>query len=63
LPDIPTLREKGWNVVVPKFRGLVFNNYLKRGMIEPYFLVGEGFEELIREQVGTFGGVMKKLGF
>ena len=88
LPDIPTLREKGWNVVVPKFRGLVvkkgtpdeivsylisrslkaiqtptFNNYLKRGMIEPYFLVGEGFEELIREQVGTFSAVLKELGF
>jgi putative tricarboxylic transport membrane protein len=88
LADVPTLREKGWNVVVPKFRGLVvkkgtpheivsylisrslkaiqtpiFNNYLTGNMIEPYFLVGEGFEELIREQVGTFGGVLKELGF
>lgn len=88
LPDVPTLREKGWNVVVPKFRGLVvkkgtpdeivsylisrslkaiqtpvFDNYLKRSMIEPYFLVGEGFGELIREQAETFGGVLKTLGF
>ncbi len=88
LPDIPTLPEKGWNVVVPKFRGLVvkkgtpdeivsylisrslkaiqtpvFDNYLKRSMIEPYFLVGEGFGELIREQAETFGGVLKTLGF
>jgi len=88
LPDVPTLQEKGWNVVVPKFRGLVvkkgtpeeivayvisrslkaiqtptFNNYLKRSMIEPYFLVGEGFEELIRQQVDQFGSVLKTLGF
>lgn len=88
LPDVPTLREKGWNVVVPKFRGLVvkkgtpdeivdylisrslkaiqtptFNNYLTRSMIEPYFLVGEGFEELIRLQVGQFSAVLKELGF
>lgn len=88
LPDVPTLQEKGWNVVVPKFRGLVvkkgtpdkivaylisrslkaiqtptFKNYLKRSLIEPYFLVGEGFEELIREQVDQFGTVLKTLGF
>lgn len=88
LPDVPTLQEKGWNVVVPKFRGLVvkkgtpeeivaylisrslkaiqtptFKNYLKRSLIEPYFLVGEGFEGLIRQQVDQFGTVLKTLGF
>ena len=28
LPDVPTMKEKGWDVVVPKFRGLV----VKRGV-------------------------------
>jgi hypothetical protein len=32
-------------------------------MIEPYFVVGEGFAELIREQEKTFGEVLKTLGF
>ena len=88
LPEVPTLKAKGWNVVVPKFRGLVvkkgtpqevvdylisrslmaiqtpgFKNYLSQSMIEPYFLVGESFEELIAEQEDTFGKVLKKLGF
>ena len=88
LPDVPTLKEKGWNVVVPKFRGLVvkkgtspeivnylisrsliaiqtptFKNYLKKSMIEPNFLVGEGFAELIQNQEQTFGQVLKDLGF
>ena len=88
LPDVPTLKEKGWDVVVPKFRGLVvkkgtpqeivdylisrslmaiqtplFKNYLKTSLIEPYFLVGEGFGELIQHQEQTFGKVLKELGF
>ena len=88
LPDVPTLKEKGWNVVVSKFRGLVvkkgtspeivnylvsrsliaiqtptFKNYLKKSMIEPNFLVGEGFAELIQNQEQTFGQVLKDLGF
>ncbi len=88
MPDVPTMKEKGWNVVVPKFRGLVvkkgtpdeivnylisrslmaiqtptFRNYLAKSMIEPYFLAGEGFAELIREQEKTFGQVLKTLGF
>jgi tripartite-type tricarboxylate transporter receptor subunit TctC len=88
LPDVPTMREKGWNVVVPKFRGLVvkkgvpdavkdyliakslaaiqqpvFKDYLKNSMIEPYFLVGQDFEELIAEQQVKFGEILKSLGF
>jgi putative tricarboxylic transport membrane protein len=88
LPDVPTMKEKGWNVVVPKFRGLVvkkgtppevvdylisrslmavqtptFKDYLKKSMIEPNFLVGEGFAELIQDQEQTFGKVLKELGF
>ncbi len=88
LPDVPTMKEKGWNVVVPKFRGLVvkkgtppevvdylisrslmaiqtptFKDYLKKSMIEPNFLVGEGFDELIQNQEQTFGKVLKELGF
>ena len=88
LPEVPTLKEKGWNVVVPKFRGLVvkkgtppeavnylisrslmaiqtptFKNYLEKSMIEPNFLVGEGFAELIQNQEKTFGKVLKELGF
>ena len=88
LPDVPTMKEKGWNVVVPKFRGLVvkkgtppeivdylisrslmaiqtptFKDYLKKSMIEPNFLVGEGFDELIQNQEKTFGKVLKELGF
>jgi tripartite-type tricarboxylate transporter receptor subunit TctC len=88
LPEVPTLKEKGWNVVVPKFRGLVvkkgtspeavnylisrslmaiqtptFKNYLQKSMIEPNFLVGEGFAELIQDQEETFGKVLKELGF
>jgi len=88
LPGVPTLREKGWNVVVPKFRGLVvkkgtpseavnylisrslmaiqtptFKNYLNKSMIEPYFLVGEGFAELIQNQEKTFRKVLKELSF
>jgi putative tricarboxylic transport membrane protein len=88
LPDVPTLKEKGWNVVVPKFRGLVvkkgtpqeivdylisrslmaiqtptFKDYLKKSLIEPYFLVGESFAKLIQNQEQTFGKVLKELGF
>jgi len=88
LPDVPTMKEKGWNVVVPKFRGLVvkkgtppevvdylisrslvavqtptFKDYLKKSMIEPNYLVGEGFAELIQNQEQTFGKVLKELGF
>ena len=88
LPEVPTLKEKGWNVVVPKFRGLVvkkgtppeavnylisrslmaiqtptFKNYLEKSMIEPNFLVGEGFAKLIQNQEKTFGKVLKELGF
>jgi putative tricarboxylic transport membrane protein len=88
LPDVPTMQEKGWNVVVPKFRGLVvkkgvpddvkdyliakslaaiqqpvFKDYLKNSMIEPYFLVGQDFEELIAEQHVKFGEILKSLGF
>jgi putative tricarboxylic transport membrane protein len=88
LPDVPTMKEKGWNVVVPKFRGLVvkkgtppevvdylisrslmavqtptFKDYLKKSIIEPNFLVGEGFAELIQDQEQTFGKVLKELGF
>lgn len=88
MPKVPTLLDKGWNVVVPKFRGLVvkkgtpdaivsdlisaslksiqtpvFKNYLKKSMIEPYFLVGQGFEDLIMEQEKQFGAILKELGF
>jgi putative tricarboxylic transport membrane protein len=88
LPDVPTLKEKGWDVVVPKFRGLVvkkgvpddvkdyliaksltaiqdpvFKTYLKNSMIEPYFLVGSEFEELIAKQQVKFGQILKELGF
>jgi tripartite-type tricarboxylate transporter receptor subunit TctC len=88
MPDVPTLKEKGWDVVVPKFRGLVvkkgtpddvvnylisrslmaiqtpgFKQYLKQSMIEPNFLVGEAFDELIQKQEKTFGNVLKELGF
>lgn len=88
LPDVPTLKEKGWDVVVPKFRGLVvkkgvpddvkdyliaksltaiqdpvFKTYLKNSMIEPYFLVGSEFEELIEKQQVKFGQILKELGF
>ena len=88
LPDVPTMMEKGWDVVVPKFRGLVvkkgvpdaakdyliaksltaiqdpiFKNYLKNSMIEPYFLVGGEFEELIEKQQVKFGEILKELGF
>ena len=88
LPDVPTMAEKGWDVVVPKFRGLVvkksvpdevkdyliaksltaiqdpvFKNYLKNSMIEPYFLVGREFEELIGKQQVKFGQILKELGF
>jgi putative tricarboxylic transport membrane protein len=88
LPDVPTMVEKGWDVVVPKFRGLVvkkgvpdevkdyliaksltaiqdpvFKNYLKTSMIEPYFLVGQEFEELIAKQQVKFGEILKELGF
>ena len=80
--------EKGCDVVVPKFRGLVvkkgvpdevkdyliaksltaiqdpvFKNYLKNSMIEPYFLVGQEFEELIEKQQVKFGEILKELGF
>jgi tripartite-type tricarboxylate transporter receptor subunit TctC len=40
-----------------------FKNYLKKSMIEPNFLVGEGFAELIQNQEKTFGKVLKDLGF
>jgi putative tricarboxylic transport membrane protein len=88
MPDVPTLKEKGWDVVVPKFRGLVvkkgtpdavvqylisrslvaiqtpvFKQYLKQSLIEPYFLVGESFDELIQKQQNTFGKILKELGF
>lgn len=88
LPEVPTLLDKGWDVVVPKFRGLVvkketpddvvsylisaslkaiqtpvFKSYLQRSMIEPYFLVGEGFNDLIMKQEQVFGAVLKELGF
>jgi len=88
LPDVPTMIEKGWDVVVPKFRGLVvkkgvpddvkdyliakaltaiqdpvFKSYLKNSMIEPYFLVGQEFEELIEKQHVKFGEILKELGF
>lgn len=88
LPDVPTMQEKGWNVVVPKFRGLVvkkgtpdeivdylissslkaiqtpiFKNYLKQSLIEPYFLVGEGFGELIKLQMDQTEPVLRELGF
>ena len=88
LPEVPTLLDKGWDVVVPKFRGLVvkkgtpddvvsylisaslkaiqtpvFKSYLQRSMIEPYFLVGEGFNDLIMKQELVFGAVLKELGF
>ena len=88
LPDVPTMMEKGWDVVVPKFRGLVvkkgvpdevkdyliaksltaiqdpvFKNYLKNSLIEPYFLVGQEFEELIEKQQVKFGEILKELGF
>lgn len=88
LPDVPTMKEKGWDVVVPKFRGLVvkngvpddvkeyliaksltaiqqpvFKNYLKNSKIEPYFLVGMEFDELIAKQHVKFGEILKKLGF
>lgn len=88
LPEVPTLLDKGWDVVVPKFRGLVvkketpddvvsylisaslkaiqtpvFKSYLQKSMIEPYFLVGEGFNDLIMKQEQVFGAVLKELGF
>jgi tripartite-type tricarboxylate transporter receptor subunit TctC len=88
LPDVPTMKEKGWDVIVPKFRGLVvkkgvpdqvkdyliakslaaiqqpvFKDYLKNSMIEPYFLVGQDFEELIAKQQVQFGEILKGLGF
>lgn len=88
LPDVPTMIEKGWDVVVPKFRGLVvkkgvpdaakdyliaksltaiqdpiFKSYLKNSMIEPYFLVGGEFDELIAKQQVKFGQILKELGF
>lgn len=88
LPDVPTMKEKGWDVVVPKFRGLVvkkgvpdavkdyliaksltaiqqpvFKTYLKNSKIEPYFLVGMEFKELIAEQHEKFGKILKQLGF
>jgi putative tricarboxylic transport membrane protein len=88
LPDVPTLKEKGWDVVVPKFRGLVvkkgvppgvkdfliaksltaiqqpvFKSYLKNSKIEPYFLVGSEFDEVIAEQQVKFGEILKELGF
>ena len=88
LPDVPTMREKGWDVVVPKFRGLVvkkgvpaevkdfliaksltaiqqpvFKSYLKNSKIEPYFLVGSEFDELIAKQQVKFGEILKELGF
>lgn len=88
LPDVPTLLEKGWDVVVPKFRGLVvkkgtpheivdyliykslrviqtptFRNYLTQNLMEPFFLVGQGFKEEIRRQVGKFGPILEELGF
>jgi tripartite-type tricarboxylate transporter receptor subunit TctC len=40
-----------------------FKNYLKKSMIEPNFLVGEGFAKLIQNQEQTFGKVLKDLGF
>lgn len=88
LPDVPTLKEKGWDVVVPKFRGLVvkkgvpdevkdfliaksltaiqqpvFKQYLKNSMIEPYFLVGSEFDEVIARQQVKFGEILKEIGF
>jgi len=88
LPDVPTLKDKGWDVVVPKFRGLVvkkgtpapvvdyliakslesiqtpvFKTYLKTSMIEPYFLVGQSFGDLIEKQEKEFGAILKELGF
>ena len=32
-------------------------------MIEPYFLVGKEFEELIEKQQVKFGQILKELGF
>ncbi|MEE8541011.1 MAG: tripartite tricarboxylate transporter substrate binding protein [Desulfobacterales bacterium] len=88
LADVPTLLDKGWDVVVPKFRGLVvkkgtpdavvdylisasltsiqtpvFKDYLTKSMIEPYFLVGQSFNELIMKQEKEFGAILKEIGF
>ena len=88
MPNVPTLLDKGWDVVVPKFRGLVvkkgtpdaivdyliaasltaiqtpvFKAYLSKSMIEPYFLVGQEFNDLITTQEQQFGAILKELGF
>jgi putative tricarboxylic transport membrane protein len=88
LPEIPTLSEKGWKVVIPKFRGLAvkkgtpqaiveylisqslkavktpgFQKYQNESYIEPEFLTGKDFENLIREQVEETAPVLKELGF
>ena len=41
----------------------VFKDYLKNSLIEPYFLVGQDFEELIGKQQVKFGEILKALGF
>lgn len=88
LPDVPTMSEKGWKVVVPKFRGLVvkkgtpqpvveylianslkaiqsaeFQKYQKESFVEPAFLTGKDFLQLIEAQVAETEPVLRELGF
>jgi len=88
LPDVPTMSEKGWKVVVPKFRGLVvkkgtpqavvdylianslkavqtpeFQKYQKDSFVEPAFLTGKDFRQLIEQQVAETEPLLRELGF
>jgi tripartite-type tricarboxylate transporter receptor subunit TctC len=82
------MSEKGWKVVVPKFRGLVvkkgtpqpvvdylianslkaiqspeFQKYQKESFVEPAFLTGKDFLQLIEAQVAETEPVLRELGF
>ena len=41
----------------------VFKDYLKNSAIEPYFVVGQEFTELIGKQHVEFGEILKEIGF
>ena len=48
MPDVPTLKEKGWNVVMPKFRGIVAKKGIPDETIE--YLIS-AFQEIIQTPV------------